>query len=270
MTVKFFDSIGSFCNELSALDESNKSAEEACDFNNNQTFDQAFSNLVKGRMENVAKSDKLLTQMQGDSIELESPVWQHSVAGFIPCVPSYLAGSPESMRRPFDVASDRSPVKICASICLSAGFSAQQIEQRGIVLLALTRKLQMIRPVELWLFADLSGKDANDGTGDCAIPVVKVETMPLDLPTVTYALSDAGFLRQLCFAWGRKHGFRGAWAWDRSPDSEESQSKLREVLGMNDTDLLISGSYLSNQMAHHPVEFINEQIARFTNQLEAA
>lgn len=270
MTVRYFDSIGAFCATLDGLDESIKTRHSADSFTNNQTFDDALVNLRNGRLDNVKKSDKLLSKMQGDSIELEVPQWEHAVAGFIPCVPSFLAGSPESMRRPVQTSSDRSPIKVYASVCLSAGFTAKQIEQRGVVLLALARKLQMIRPVELWVFADLHGTDMGDGTGNCAIPVIKIETMPLDLPTATYALSDAGFLRQLCFAWGRSQGFGGQWAWCSKPDLDSYQERLREVLKVGDADLLISGSYLSNQIAHRPLEFINEQIARFTEHLEAA
>lgn len=271
MTVKFFDSIGAFATELNHSVDAEHKDSRAQAFNGNQTFEDAMSGLRIGRPKTVAKSDKLLQQMQGDTIELDVPSWEHAVAGFIPCVPSYLAGSPESMRRPVQTSSDRSPIRVFASVCLSAGFTAGEIQKRGIALLALCRKLQMARPVELWVFADLHGGDAEDGTGNCAIPVVKIETMPLDLATATYAMTDAGFLRQLCFAWGYQHGFDGGWAWHGRPFSDEYLNRLRDVLKINDNDLLIAGTHANDKLASDPVGFINEQVNRLTNQLlEAA
>ena len=270
MTVKFFDSIGAFATELNHSVDAEHKDSRAKDFNGNQTFEDAMRGLRSGRPETVAKSDKLLQQMQGDTIELDVPNWEHAVAGFIPCVPSYLAGSPESMRRPVQTSSDRSPIRVFASVCLSASFKADKIQKRGIALLALCRKLQMARPVELWIFADLHGGDAEDGTGNCAIPVVKIETMPLDLTTATYAMTDAGFLRQLCFAWGHQHGFDGTWAWGSNPIRDGYQERLKQVLKISDNDLLIAGTHTNDRLASDPVGFINEQVNRLTNQLVAA
>ena len=259
----FYESIGDFAAELDRLPDSWKQ-DWAKEWNGNETFAQARRSLVKGKLDVVPRANALMEKLAGDAIELGHTQWEQSVAGFIPCVPAYLSGSPESMYRPTEVQSDRAPVRIFASVCVSAGIDTDDLEKRGIAILALCQKLTSIRPVELYLYADMGG------SGWACIPCIKVETSPLDLSTATYALSGAAFLRQLCFAWARERGWNSEWAWASDPNSKTAQDKTRALLGLEDNDLLIPGGYATDPIIKKPVEWLNKQIAKYTADLEAA
>jgi hypothetical protein len=261
-----FASLGEFL--ANCPDPKTYGGRRAESFNGHQTYKEAFANVYKGRDDAVTRSEKLLDEMEADGIETNTLTWEYSQAGAIPCVPSFLAGAPESMRCLIDTATDRAPVKIFASVCLSAGFSSREIEQRGTAILALCRKLQSIRPVELWLYADMDGRENGDGTGRCALPIIRIDTSPLDLTTASYIMTDAGFLRQLCFSWAGKHGFTGAWAWGMSPMNPEAQAKCKKALGAGENDLFIPGGYLTDPIVRESVKWVNDQVRKYHNQEE--
>lgn len=263
MPVTQYESVKEF---FDSLPKDAKKARGAENWNGNQTYSQARKMLWQGDSDAVERSEKLLDQMEASGIELQTEYWDNDLAGAIPCIPSYLAGSPESMRRLVESTSETSPVKIFTSVCLSGGFSASEIEKRGTAILALVRKLSLIRPVELHIYADMHGR-ATDDTGDCAIPVIKLDTAPLDLTTVSYALANPGFLRQLCFAWGDARGFDGAWAWRGSPATYTT--RIREVLKAETQDMVINGAYLSDDLMRNPLKWVNDQVVKYTTTIES-
>jgi hypothetical protein len=260
---KFYESIGDFRRDLDTLTPKH-SERTASAWNGNESWDQAKQSLLKGRMSVVPKAAKLMDKLAANSIELTTSQWEQSVAGYIPCVPAFLAGHPDNMYRLTDVETDRSPVRIFASVCVSAGIDADDLEKRGTAILALCQKLGSVRPIELYAYADMGGR------GWACMPCVKIETSPLDLATATYALSAPAFLRQLCFGWANQYGWSGQWAWDESPQSAESRRRTSELLRITDSDLLIPGGFATDPLIRKPVEWINEQVARFTETLETA
>lgn len=261
MSIIFYDSVKDF---FDSLPKDAKKARRAENWNGSQTYSQARKMLWQGDRNAVERSEKLLDQMEAAGIELKTEYWENDLAGAIPCIPSYLAGSPESMRRLVETNSETSPVKIFASVCLSGGFSASEIENRGVAILALVRKLSLIRPVELHIYADMYGH-ATDANGACAIPVVKLDTAPLDLTTVSYVLANPGFLRQLCFAWGDERGFNGNWAWGTMPIAYDQ--RLKEVLRGSTQDMVISGMWAENDFKLNPLKWVNQQVAKYTTAL---
>lgn len=259
----FYDSIGDFRKALDGL-QPHASDRSASSWNGNESWDQAKRSLLKGRLSAVDKAAKLIDKLAANSIELTTPQWEQSVAGYIPCVPAFLAGHPDNMYRLNSVESDRAPVRIFASVCVSGGVEADDLEKRGVAILALCQKLGSVRPIELYAYADMGG------SGWACMPCIKIETSPLDLATATYALSAPAFLRQLCFGWARQYDWSGQWAWDQPPQSAESRRRTSELLRVTDNDLLICGGYSTDPLIRRPVEWINEQVARFTETLEAA
>jgi hypothetical protein len=266
MPVVFYDSIGEF--HASLPDESKISSRggRAERWNGDQTYTQARDNLFRGDPDTLAASEKLLAKIETDGLELAQAYWDNDRVGYIPCIPSFLAGSPESMRRLQESQTDTAPIKIFNDVCLSRGFSSRELARRGTAILALARKLQAVRPVELWLYASMHGRDAKDGTGSCAIPVIKIDTSPLDLTTASYALANAGFLRQLCFGWGDARGFSGSWAWNGMPGS--NHKRIMEVLKAEETDLVIDGAYLSDQLMSDPLQWVNNQIRKYSQVIQ--
>lgn len=264
MPVVFYDSLGEFHASLPRDHECD--SRRPRDWNGRQTYDDAKINLFKGDQKALAASEKLLAQIEGDGLELAVPYWDNDRVGFIPCVPSFLAGSPDSMRRLQEFQTDTAPIKIFTDVCLSAGFGAAQLAKRGTAILSLARKLQAIRPVELYLMASMHGRDAGDGYGDCAIPVIKIDTSPLDLTTTSYAMANPAFLRQLCFGWGDARGFNGSWAWNSYPSSYHS--KLMKVIKANDKDLVIDGAYLDDQLMNEPLQWVNDQVRKYSKVID--
>lgn len=263
MPVTFYDSLGEFHASLpTGATPSNRQAES---WNGNQTYEQARDNLFQGDPKAVERSNKILDQLDADGIELAQSYWDNDRVGFIPCIPSFLAGSPESMRRLQEFQTETAPIKIFASVCLSGGFSAKSLETRGTAILALARKLSAIRAVELWVYADMHGKKI-DETGNCAIPVIKIDTSPLDLTTASYAMANAGFLRQLCFAWGDARGFTGGWAWGTPPD--DASKNLRKCLAIGEKDLLIHGAYLTDALMNDPLQWVNDQVRKYSTVIQ--
>jgi hypothetical protein len=113
--------------------------------------------IVTGDTALVAEADKFLSQ-----IEDQMPVsrgWRNidDVVGAVPNVPAFLAGHPQCMRRRAHVAKDTAPLAIYMDLTSSGGISAEKVERRGVVLLALARLLVEHRPVELWVGAALGG-----------------------------------------------------------------------------------------------------------------
>lgn len=217
----------------------------------NQSYKEAHRNLFQGMPDAVKRSDALLEQLESDGLVLNTTHWETDVVGFIPSIPDFLAGSPECMYAPLDIPSDTSPMRVFASVCLSGGFSEEDLEKRGVAILALVRRLSMIRPVELWIYSDQEGKQ----------PMVRLETSPLDLTTASYALANPAFLRKLCFAWGYdKRGFHGSWAnWGGRSDMKT----VTKALGANPQDLIITGSYLGKADLTDPVKWINDQLKKY-------
>lgn len=259
--ITHYDSIGEFRRVLDTITRDASDA-RAREWTGNESWASAKRNLLVGKLESVPKASALLDKLAEHSIELEQTVWEPSVAGAFPLVPAFLSGQPETMLRPVPTATDRSPVRIYASVCCSGGVDAAGLEKRGVAILALCQKLGAVRPIELFVYADMGGP------GHAFMPCIKVETSPLDLATATFALTSAGFLRQLCFGWASQYGWSGNWAWGDAPTSANSQRRSREALGLSETDLLIPGGFLTDPLIKRPVEWINEKVAFYTKALD--
>lgn len=257
-SIVFYDSLTAF-HSACPLPENAGRRSRADSWSGNQTYSEAYRNLWSGDEEAIKRSDKILERLESDGIELLGTQWNHAIVGYIPCVPSYLANDPESMLAPEEYLTDRSPMKVYASVCLSAGFDAHEVENRGIAILALVRKLTLVRPVELFLYSDQQGKQ----------PVIKLETTPLDLTTASYATSNPAFLRKLCFAWGEadNRGFGGSWARWGGGDVEEA----REALACDPQDLVITGSYLGKDILSDTdatIKWVNDHVKKYADTLE--
>ncbi|MGH7193865.1 MAG: hypothetical protein ACREJM_10075, partial [Candidatus Saccharimonadales bacterium] len=97
-----------------------------------QTYKQAHARLFQGDRDAVKRSDALLEKIESDGLALKTSRWTTDIVGLFPCVPAHVAGEPEAMFQPVDIASDTAPMRVFASVCLSAGFNAHKLELRGI------------------------------------------------------------------------------------------------------------------------------------------
>lgn len=277
MPITFYNSVREFTDSLpDASQDSNLSRwlhQNGNSWAGGYDYNDSKDRIWQGNSKAIKKSAEILDLLEENSIEVETSQLELERVGGYPCVPAFIAGSPESMFAMTAVNSDLAPLRIYAGVCLSAGFGAEQLLQRGAAILSLTRKLGMIRPVELWAYSDMEGVEGRfdgikDGYGGCAIPMVKIETSPLDLATASYILADAGFLRRLCFAWGYPRGFRTSWAWSIYDDVERSQ-KLRTLCKMNEQDIIINSSCLGYSDLSDPIKWVNEQVKKYLQAQDA-
>lgn len=206
-------------------------------------------------------SDDLLTKVEGEGMELLSPQWENERTGAIPCVPSFIAGAPDSMRRLENSRSDVAPIKIYLDLFISAGFKVKECSTRGAAILALARKLESLRPVELYLLMSCGDSRYNSKTfaDGWLSPMIKIDTNPLDLTTASFVLGHPGFIRQLAFAWCIKHG-----ADDCIPYFKEARDKIKP----DDADLFVENAILNRDMLADPVDWVNQQVKRYTRSLD--
>lgn len=269
--VGWYDSVGEFSAALNRTEAKHREQHRPSSFNGNTTLADAQAGMLKGNLSEVPAAEKLLDSLLDAPVEFDVPQWELSVAGQMACVPAYLAGHPESMYRRVEVRSERAPVRIYASVCVSGGLSTDQLRQRGTSILALAMRLAEIRPVELHLFADMG----NYGGSTAFMPVIRLDTSPLDLCAASYCLTHPGFLRQACFTWAEwaskqtvGKGWDGAWAWNTDPNSAESLRKTRDLLKAGPDDLVIPGGFAHDPMITQPVKWLNDKIAKYVNAVE--
>lgn len=204
-------------------------------------------------------SDDLLTKIEGDGMELLAPQWENERTGSFPCVPSFIAGAPDSMRRLEMTRSDVAPIRIYLDLFISCGFQVEECSTRGAAILALARKLQALRPVELYLLMSCGDKTRKRFKDGWISPMIKIDTNPLDLTTASFVLGHPGFIRQLAFAWCVKQG-----ADSSIPYFEGAKDKIKP----EESDLFIENAILNRDMLRDPVDWVNQQVKRYTRSLD--
>lgn len=224
----------------------------------------------EGRPSAVRAAQALLDEIDAQGIQTYRPRWAPDVYGAMPDVPRYLAGAPDCMLRPDRRESESAPVKLFISMCVSAGVRAHQLEARGHAVLALAIKLSQFRPVELWAYADMEGSASEGASRGAYIPMIQIPTSPLDMAAASYALTSAGFLRQLCFAAAVPEGFYGSWAWRATPSYSAVEGayerRIKEALGVGEDDLIVYGGHINNKLIAQPVAWVTEQLQRYMGQ----
>lgn len=192
----------------------------------------------------VGAAEKLLDQI---SINVETPEreWRTEPVGWFPLVPATIAGHPEDMRRLHHTQSDTNPVTIWTDSTTSAGISSDDMLKRGTAILALVMKLQRVRPVNLIQCSLFSDK----------LLTVKHDTQPLNLATVTYALTNPGFTRRILYHTLQPQDFGRV---------NFSEAKMRQRLGhrVKPADLVIPGVMLGDELIKDGVKWVQHQLDR--------
>lgn len=211
-------------------------------------------------------AEKLMHEIQAQELMSEHVMrWGPSVVGAIPLIPNALLGVPNSMLTPlWEAQSARGPIRVFYDCVGSAGIRNADMAKRGTAVLAFVLLMSQIRPVELFVIAGL------EGNGGACIPIVKVETAPLDLKSSLYALACTAFSREIAFAWGygndaagTRRGFYGGWAWGSSPKQDGTgpwHEAMRTVLAVQPDDLLIPGAVWGDPIVKDPIAWLQREI----------
>lgn len=149
--------------------------------------------LTRGRLDLAEKTDKLVQKFE-DHVFIGRG-WQvvNDVCGATPDIGAYLAGHPYNMRRRARTTKDTAPLALFLEMTASSG-AMDTLNERGAAMLALTRLLSNVRPVELWTCITYGGAHGEKkGTAGPVLKMiaVKIETTPLDVARAAAAICQA-------------------------------------------------------------------------------
>jgi len=216
------------------------------------SYADACQAIVRGDASQVPRAEKLLDQLMTDSVEVMTPMWEASVWGAYPSVPDFLSGHPQPMRALVPQVAEKAPIKIWVDLASSAGVTLEELERRGITILALLLKLQQTRPVDLVL---CYGAPSN-GVG----MVLPWQTRPMDLST-TCAMLCSGTLTRYPLMAVLRHKSR-----DLIGMGLRSEAHMREFFSIPEGDLCIGRMDISDyDFRDNPLGWINRQLAKFSD-----
>jgi hypothetical protein len=216
--------------------------------------------------------------------------WLPSVTGGRVDMGAYLAGAPDCMRRRARREIETRHVSIYVSQTCSAGIRAETMRKRGAAILGLLDTLNALQvSVDLYLVIDLDGaRSRNDGTnshgraalrdadasaldGD-ATQVIRVESRPLDLSQVGFAIAHPAFSRNIGYRVATQYGYRGGWSrtWDTcyahggGAGLDRYVRIMREKLGADAHDLFVPPVSYHDEIIIDPARWIRERVTQVT------
>lgn len=175
---------------------------------------------------------------QGDSMALD-------YQGFVPCIPSYLAGEPLHMRRKVPCETSKAPITIVVGAGSSGGIDVKTMEERAAAIACLVLYLSAYRAVNLYITCFLQSTSGNvtKGTG-YYFPMVKLGTTPIDLPQLAWQLVHPFNARGILYTLGN-YGESGiTWAEFKGKssykmDAKELRAVAAPILDLQPDDILI-------------------------------
>lgn len=222
------------------------------------SFKEALEKSLTGDESYVASANALIEKLDVTMPETRAFKVIHSPYGGRANLGDWLAGAPLPMRRRVRTSSEFGPINIFVSTTSSAGVSADTMLKRGTAILALLLKLQQIRPIQLYLLAELHG--ASEGW---QYHVIKVESQPLAVGVAAFALCHVGFARHLTYDYGHYiDNFNGAWP-DGYFSSLYAHARI-DRLGATSQDLVIKEVYLKDELVQRPIEWLTKQLEKYS------
>lgn len=209
--------------------------------------------------------EEIINQIEAKvTIATPGATWDLTPAGAFPCVPAFLAGQPESM---FSISqeteSTRDPIRIFVNATSSSSIGAGDVSRRGAGVVALALMLSRVRPVEVYVYWVLAREL---GGGGNAIPIVRLNSHPMMLREVAWALCDTRISRRCAYALAHRHaGF--VTAFGSLCDLQASASggtmagpKVRAALGATESDLVFGGHHATDPIARDPAAFVASEL----------
>lgn len=240
------------------------------------TAEQAIKMLTTGDTSMVAEAERMLSKFD-IHISTVGAQMDASVAGFAPCVPAFLGGSPESMFDMLECESNTAPLKVIVDPSSSAGIEVDVLRKRGATILAAVMALSATRPVQLELVCQLDCAEARcflrpDRAGlhrYCAIRI-PINSTPLDLPTACFGLSHQGFARRVAYGLA-KHEYGSPLQWGvipgvnmMAPREEATVRACIDLLGEDyDNTLFIPASFLQDPIVEEPLKWVSAVLAKY-------
>jgi hypothetical protein len=235
------------------------------------TYGEFKKRIETGDNSLVEAADKHLAMIE-DQVPM-SRGWRNvdDVVGAVPNVPAFLAGHPQCMRRRQRAMRDTAPLAIFMDLTSSAGIDAEDVQKRGVVLLALTRLLVEHRPVELWVGTALGSGGWRSGAVSATV-AWRIDTAPLDLARAAYHVSATAMSRG--FGYQMAHVElkmpHGSWPFgDYSLHCRTAEERLKHTFAGQEL-LYIPPIMLGDEMTKDPVGWVKRVMARYVGEVEEA
>lgn len=223
-----------------------------------ETFTQSMQYLEGGNTSMVQEAERILEKLTAD-ISLSRTDWRNDIAGVIPDVPAFLAGMPENMRARIIQPVNNAPIRVFVNLGSSAKYSAKELLQRGIIILALIMQIQKFRMVELILYDAARGSNRIHDH----VNFVRLQTNPIQLSELAYCITSTGFARTLFYGLAIVQGASSSW-----PDE-----KNERILCSAHPDDLVIGPWNGynpqiTEIMADPIKWINGHVQKFTQAQE--
>ncbi len=219
------------------------------------SYSTALDRAINGDDSLVPQAMAILDKLEA-TLETSQGQWSASPIGAYPVVPEFLTGLPDCMRRRIEVTTDIAPITVYVSTTCSASIDSETMLKRGVAILALVLKLQAFRPVRLCLLAETHG----NSDGQC-IQAIQINSQPLDLSTICYALTHVGFARHLTYSLAKElDGFNGAWPNNYNGGGAQWEAHIRQYVGLESQDLYIGAARDWDPIIRDPIAWVNAQV----------
>lgn len=216
--------------------------------------------LLTGDLSLVERSDKFIQKLEDNLIS--SKTWQNvaSCVGALPIVPAYIAGQSNNMRLRVRRKKPAGPLSIFLECTGSAGTMGAAAVERGAAMLALVRKLNEYRAVELWLCVTYGEFNEMNGL------LTKIETTPLDLGRAAHILCNlsttawegSGVLRDVI---GHSPG---SWSYGE-PRLERTWCGeiFKRFLHPGSDVLYVPAAYLKDKLIDSPAAWLTDMLIKY-------
>lgn len=215
--------------------------------------------LEMGNESLVAESDEYLSQFE--DMEFSTQAWRvvSDVQGGVADVPTFLAGHPLSMRRRQKVIVDTAPLVIVADLTSSADITSKDVRRRGCAILALSRMLCAVRPVELWIVVGLGRQ------GFAGEVLTRIDTTPLDLGRAAHMMGHPSVSRGLGYGYLQaEHQTGGAWNFgDITLHRKTARESYIQALGINGELLYCPPIFSTDKNVTNPVGWIKDMLVKY-------
>lgn len=218
----------------------------------NETRAESTARFLSGDASAVPEAEKLIQRLSmAVNIETDGETWSRDVAGFFPCVPSFLAGVPENMMMRRADENTAAPVRVFVDVTSSAGISAAKVQARGAALLAFVLMLSRVRPVELNSVCGLGG-------GNEMTCIIRHNSHPMMIAECAWCLSSAAFPRGIIYEYCGENGTSGAWPKYQRADNYKAGEHTRRAFGLapDSPDVLIPPIHLGDKLLTNPAAWI--------------
>ena len=248
--IKHYGSIAEMCDAYMALSRSAMSA----------TVRKGYT----GDTSLVAEAEAQIALIE-NQIETPRIGWERSPAGAFCSIPEVIAGMPTPMRRRTQVPDEHAPITIIVGTASSGGLHQEVFRRRGITIVALVMALARIRPISLHIMDPSYGPTNTDGTPGETVIMARVNTTPFDLATACYVLTEIHFTTTVMYRLEEHVTGRVIWPNGYMQNQAKYYEGLCGRMGLLQKDtLVIRDAFLGDTMITQPIEWLNEQIRRFT------